>query len=302
MTNHLIDIKPLLGDATRLFETLVVVREEFPLQPVKQHLAACINYADLLEMRDDFIQELVHTVVPFVYSREHQEKIVERMGDDVPQAWSRLIRRARGKFRRSDVTGQFSELLLFNVLRHWFDAAPLVRKMSITTNPEVERHGADAVHVAVEDDNYVIYLGEAKTYDRDRYGLRTALKDAVDDVVAKHYVDHRKELDLYRYEEFLPAPLEAVANAYLDGRLSSASVQVVCLASYDHRRTATGKSRDECVDAALEFVRQDIASIKADKLADGVPEALLPRFNYVCFGLKAMQDLLKDFRRELGVA
>lgn len=298
---HTIDVSALLGDAQRLFQTLVVVREELPLSPSKEHLVACINYSDLLEMRAEFVGELVHTVVPFVYSADKQNDIIAQMGDAPAQAWSRLTKRARQKFRRSDVTGQFSELLLFNVLRHHFGAAPLIRKMPITTNPEIERQGADAIHVAAGDAGYVIYLGEAKTYNRDSYGLRAALKDAVDDVVERHYSEHRRELDLYRFEDFLPEPLQDLADRYISGRLQDTLVQIVCLASYDHHCDVTGASREECVDNALNVIRADVAAIRAAKLVEGVPENLLPRFNYVCFGVAEMNALLRAFGGELGV-
>lgn len=293
-------IERLTGSADYLFQTLVVVRERLSIKPDKEHISACINYTDLIEMRNEFIEELVHTIVPFVYSADCQRKIIERMNDDPAQAWSRLRKRARAKFRRSNLKGQFSELLLYNVLRHFFKAAPLVRKMPITTNVEVERHGADAIHIGADENGPIIYLGEAKTYDREDYGLRQALKDAISDVVEKHHNAHRRELNLYVYEDFLPQELESFAEAYLSGSLHSARVELVCLATYDHRRTISGSSREALIDATLQVIREDVGRIRNDLLLDGVPEPLIPRLNYVLFGVSAMRGLIDSFARELG--
>lgn len=294
-------IERLIGSADYLFQTLVIVRERLPIKPDKEHISACINYADLIEMRNEFIEELVHTIIPFVYSADRQREIIERMNDDPAQAWSRLRKRARVKFRRSSLKGQFSELLLYNVLRHFFKAAPLVRKMPITTNVEMERHGADAIHLGADEEGPVIYLGEAKTYDRDSYGLREALKDAISDITEKHHHAHRRELNLYVYEDFLPKELESIAEAYLSGALPSARVELVCLATYDHRRVVSGTCREVLIDSALRAIREDVCRIRDDPLLDGVPEALIPRLNYVLFGVSAMSDLIDSFAKELGV-
>src|SRR5215213_3629726 len=175
-----IDIDSLLTETTAFIETMYAVREDFSLVPKKEHIATCIGYADLQEMRDEFVEELVGTLIPFVYSAEKSEEILEKFRKNRSEhaAREKLRRHCLRKFRRSSSQGQFSELLLCSLLQHYFHAAPLVRKYPITTNPEVERHGADAIHVARKDGKTIFYLGEAKTY-KQAGGLKAALKNAV---------------------------------------------------------------------------------------------------------------------------
>lgn len=61
------------------------------------------------------------------------------------------------KFRKGCPQGQYGELLLFNFIQHFFKAAPLLRKMPITTNPGLERHGADAIHYLDNGDEQIFF-------------------------------------------------------------------------------------------------------------------------------------------------
>jgi len=165
----MIDVDSILIKTDAFIRTMYAVRDDFGLAADTRHLATCINRVDLQEMRDRFIEELTNTIVAFVYSPEKQLEIKNKLiedGRDESNAWVHLLKRARKKFRPSDLRGQFSELLLCNLLQHYYKAAPLLRKMSITTNPALERNGSDAIHLAVCDGKYRMYLGEAKTYKR----------------------------------------------------------------------------------------------------------------------------------------
>ncbi len=170
-----IDFLGLTRNTDAFLKTMYAVRDHFSLTPEKARVATCITYADLQEMRDAFLRELTNTAITFVYSPERQQQIVsmlQKEGRDIAGAYSELLNRARKKFRKSNLQGQFSELLLSNLLQHYYRAAPLLRKMPITTNPETERNGADAIHVAREGDGYRLYLGEAKTYNRKQHSLK----------------------------------------------------------------------------------------------------------------------------------
>lgn len=127
--------------------------------------------------------------------------------------------------------------------------------MPITTNVEAERHGADAIHLAREGDEYRIYIGEAKTFNRTGGGLKDALKEAVADVVKKHYKNHRKELDLYLFEEYLPSELEKVARKYKNGTLKGVQVHLVCIVTYNSDDPVSGMSDDEKLDCIIGSIR-----------------------------------------------
>ena len=295
-----VDIEALLHKTEAFIDTLYVLRDPLGFVPEKQHVATCIGYSDLQQLRDEFMARIVEAIIPFVYSSERQQEIIKQFGDriDADAAWTRLYRRSRDKFRQSYPKGQFTELLLFVMLQHFFKAAPLLRKMPITTSPGVERHGADAIHVAVESGRYRLYLGEAKTYDRETSALRNALGDAIEGALS-HYQQHRKELALYIYEDFIPAELEQVAQAYTSGSLTGIEVHLVCMATYRDNREVSGSSADEMVNCIMDRLQHDTRQLARTSIFDCIPDHLLPRFNYILFPVERLSDLLDAFQKEL---
>lgn len=127
----MIDLDRLLTRTDAFLNTLHIVRDGFGLLPAKDHIGTCINYVDLREMRSQFVEELASTIVTYVYAPDRQRKLIADLmyeGRDEASAQRRLYGLARKKFRPSSMQGQFSELLLCNLLQHFFKAVPLVRK------------------------------------------------------------------------------------------------------------------------------------------------------------------------------
>lgn len=283
--------------------TMHAVHDDFGLSDEPRHIATCINLTDLQEMRDTFVKELTGTVVAFVYSKQKQQELKDKFvadGREESHAWTLLQKRARQKFRPSDLRGQFSELLLCNLLQHYYKAAPLLRKMSLTTNTGVERHGLDAIHIAKAGDKYRMYLGEAKTYDRKTNGLREALRASVTDLVHKHYPGHRKELDLYIFEDFVPTELEDIARGYLAGRNTDVEMHLVCIVTYDEKAQPTGMSRAEKLSSTVQIVLDQMKTIRNSDFFKKIPLELQPRMNYIIFSVRAMDELIAAFAKELG--
>lgn len=298
----ILDVEALLTNLDAFTATMHMVRDAIQLEPKKEHIATCIDYQDLQEMRSQFVEELVNTVVPFVYSEAKQRLLVEAFQKDRPTAgaWTHLARRARKKFRSSDLRGQFSELILCNILQHYFRAAPLLRKMPLTTNPQVERHGADAIHIGISGGKYVLYLGEAKTYDRATGSLGDALVDAITDIQEKH-AQSTSEISLYAYEDFIPAPLEQIARDYIDGKAKDLEVHLVCVATYGSKATISGDSRDQLLAATISALVKEASSQKIANAIAAVPTNLRPRLHYVIFPVSALTSLIDAFKTELGV-
>ncbi len=296
-----LDIESLLAKTDAFINTMYYVKDSFGLIPNKEHIGTCINFADLMEMREEFIKELVATTVKYVYSKDQQNKIKRQLmdeGRDESDAAMMLAMRVREKFRKDDLKGQFSELLLFNLLQYHFKAIPLLRKMSITTNPNLERNGADAIHIAKVDEGYVLYLGEAKTYDRKQYGLSNAIRDSLESII-EHYNSHRKEINLYIFEDFIPAEIEDIAKKYLRGKINL-EVHLVCMVSYDIKDDISGSNRRENLNNIIECIKAESKRIHSTTFKK-IPINLHPRLNYIIFPVKEMDKLLSDFKKRLGV-
>lgn len=171
------DIRKRLIDNDALFNNIYIIEQSFDILPNDHpHFGAAISYQDISELRKDFLDQLIDTVVDWVYSSEKYDDLKKcfiSSGKSEAAAVSQIIRKAKQKFRRGNDTlliqGQLGELLLFHFIQHIKQAVPLLRKMPITTSSEHERYGADAIHYKVDGKNNVIILGEANVLASSRF-------------------------------------------------------------------------------------------------------------------------------------
>lgn len=301
MSTDQLDIEALLSKTEAFMRTIHSVRGDFNLIPARNHIFQCLNRSDLLEMRDEFVLEMTAGISSFVYSNEKQENIQAHFAvdRDPGAAWQLVHQRSREKFRNGSLNGQFSEMLLFVLLQHHFKAAPFLRKMPITTNPNLERNGADAMHIGKDGDEFVLYLGEAKTYPSAKGKVRVAMADAIEDIVSTHYVKHRKELNLYRFEEFISPELEQLAQDYLDCKVDLRA-ELVCIATYEAGEQPSGMSKVEILQNAFNTFHQQVLSKRFVEVFKNIPEQLKPRMNYIIFPVNELNELVDAFRKGLG--
>ena len=138
------DIKARLINNDALFKNIYVFEQQFDIVPEdRKHYGAAVSYQDIMELRSDFLEQLIDTVVDWVYSSEKyaalKAKFIES-GKSEGAAVSQVVRKAKAKFRRGDdkllIQGQLGELLLFHFIQRFKGAVPLLRKMPITTSAE----------------------------------------------------------------------------------------------------------------------------------------------------------------------
>jgi hypothetical protein len=301
-----IDIKSLLNKIDALINTTQVVKAELSLSPKKEHIVTFLKYQGLNQMRNEFVRNLMNSVVKYVISNAKMETIYKELttkaGLDESDAYVELFQQARQYFRTSDIKGQFSELLLFNFLQFHFEAIPVVRKMTITTNPEVERHGSDAIHLGKNDnDEYVVYLGEAKTYPS---GFKGAFENAIKSIITA-YKEHRNELQLYKYEEYLEPAVRDLMKDYLSGKIDL-PIKLVIIISYCTGVAPEKESKEEYHQYYLEQVINECLKIKdnhyKDEDGNKINPGLLKEINYILFPVNELEKLLTDFKTNMGIA
>jgi hypothetical protein len=303
---NIIDLKRLLHKVDALIDTMHFVKAEVGLSPEKEHIITCLKYQGVNQMRKQFLRRLVNSIVKYVFSNakisERFTELVNREELDQGDAHAEIFQQARQYFRTSDIKGQFSELLLFNFLQYYYEAIPVVRKMVITSNPQVERHGADAIHLAnSEDSGYTVYLGEAKTYPS---GFQLAFKNAIKSIITA-YKDHRDELQLYKYEEFLEPEVRDLMKDYLNLKIDI-PVKLVVIISYC---TGTVTERQSMEENHLDFIQhvlKECSRIKERHYRDengiSINDGLLKELNYILFPVNELQNLLDDFKTQLGLS
>lgn len=145
------DILKRLVKNDALFKKIHVVTQRYDILPNdKDHLGAFVEYQDISELRDDFVEELSDTIVDWIYSSEKFTELKNKLmskGKTESATTREIGRLTQEKFRanRNDedllIQGQLGELLLFQFIQRYMKAVPLLRKMSITTSAGHERFG-----------------------------------------------------------------------------------------------------------------------------------------------------------------
>ena len=299
------DIKEKLVKNNPLFKDVHIIKQKFDILPAdREHYGVNIDYQDIQELREDFINDLLDTVIDWVYSHDKYEELKKkeiRKGKSEAAAFSTIQRKARQKFRKSRgdellVQGQFGELLLFHFIQRCMEAVPLLRKMKITTSSQHERFGADAIHYKIENEKNIIILGEAKNYSS-RYRFNNAFEDAITSIL-NTYKTHREELNLYVHEDFLDPEMNEIAEEYLEKTLRNVEIQLVCIIVYHETKKLKEKTEEE--------IRKEIEQIIIEKYKkydnEKIPieeNIILNRITYIVFPIWKLDELLKIFQEEL---
>ena len=280
------------------------VKLDLGISPAKEHIITSIKYQGLNQMRREFIQRLTSSTIKYViskvkYQRERKQLLDD--GFDEPDINAEIFHLATGYFRKSDIKGQFSELLLFNLLQYHFEAIPVVRKMMITTNTGLERNGSDAIHLGLsENGEYCVYLGEAKTYTS---GFTKAFGEAIKSII-KSYNEHRNELQLLSYAEFLESEVRDLMREYLNGTIDL-PVKLVIIISYCTGKTLDLESKEAYIKHYIEHAINECRKITdthfRDEEKNKINPGLLHEIHYILFPINELEEILKDFQLQLGL-
>ena len=297
------DILKRLVQNDALFRKIHVITQTYDILPNdKEHIEAYIEYQDINELREDFLEELTDSIVDWIYSSEKFNELKQKAiskGKTEAAATQEVGRKAKQKFRanhNSDkllIQGQLGELLLFHFIQRCMKAVPLLRKMNITTSSEHERFGADAIHYKVEKEKNILILGEAKTY-TSAYKFTEAFSDALESIV-NTYKKHRSELNLYVHEDFLDVEMNAVAEEYLNNTLDNVEIQLVSIITYNET-TQLKIEKEEEIKSQIEEVIENRYKQYDKRKIDITNNPILKRITYIVFPVWDLKDLAERFQ------
>ncbi|HBO93618.1 MAG TPA: hypothetical protein DEP04_08060 [Dehalococcoidia bacterium] len=286
----------LLTNTSSLMNQIYWFQQYVKKPAAASHRTVSIKYVDIKEKRDEFIRELKSTAISWVYSQAKFKELLDsellKRGDDFLNATSYIHEIAQQKFRHGCPQGQFGELLLFNFIQHFFSAPPLLRKMPITTNPGLERNGADAIHYREDEDCQIFILGESKCYES-KYSFNSALKASVKSII-ESFENIENELVLYRYDDFIDAQLKDIAHKLKDGSLSNPRFELVCLIAYEENKSIDAPTAED-IQKNLEQCIKERWNNSPNDLYHGVRAPLIERIHYVIFPSWNLNDLLDRF-------
>lgn len=294
--------KLICNDA--LFDNIFIFQQRFDILPDNEHIGASIAYQDIQELRDDFLVELIDTVADWVYSAKKFEDLKKAFSARKTEsaAAAEVIRKAKGKFRLGHKgkmlsQGQIGELLLFHFIQRVFGAAPILRKMPITTSPDLERFGADAIHYKVQDGRHHIVIGEAKAY-TSKYKFNEAMENAINSILSS-YINLRKELHLYLHEDFLDPEMDKIAEMFLSKKLKPVEVDLACLILYNETSKIAVTSEEDIKGQIKQIIEKRYKEFNNNKIDIG-ENPVLNRMTYIVFPVWKLDELAKEFEEQMG--
>ena len=298
------DILKRLIKNDSLFNMIGVIVQQYDILPNnKEHIGAYIEYQDIQELRDGFVEELSDTIVDWIYSSEKYEEIKKKQvnsGKSEAAASQYIGRKAKSKFRANKnsenvlIQGQMGELLLYHFIQKCMKAVPLLRKMNIATSSDHERFGADAIHFKIENDKNIIILGEAKTY-TSKYKFNEAFSDALDSIL-NTYNKHRSELGLYIHEDFLDDEMNVVAEKYLNNTLKSVEIQLVSIVIYNELSKIDKIDENTIRNNIKKIIEDRYRNFDKNKI-DMRKNPILSRITYIVFPVWDLKELAEKFQK-----
>lgn len=298
------DILKRLIKNDSLFNMIGVIVRQYDILPNnKEHIGAYIEYQDIQELRDGFVEELSDTIVDWIYSSEKYEELKKKLvnsGKSEAAASQHIGRKAKNKFRANKnsenvlIQGQMGELLLYHFIQKCMKAVPLLRKMNIATSSDHERFGADAIHFKIENDKNIIILGEAKTY-TSKYKFNEAFSDALDSIL-NTYNKHRSELGLYVHEDFLDDEMNVVAEKYLNNTLKSVEIQLVSIVTYNELSKIDKIDENTIRNNIKKIIEDRYRNYDKNKI-DMNKNPILSRITYIVFPIWDLKELAKKFQK-----
>ena len=287
-----------------LFNMIGVVVKRYDILPNnKEHIGAYIEYQDIQELRDGFVEELSDTIVDWIYSSEKYKEIKDELvknGKSEASASQYIGRKAKNKFRANKnsenilIQGQMGELLLYHFIQKCMKAVPLLRKMNIATSPDHERFGADAIHFKIENGKNIIILGEAKTY-TSKYKFNEAFSDAIDSIL-NTYNKHRSEVELYVHEDFLDDEMNKIAEKYLNNTLKPVEIQLVSIVTYNEL-SKINKTDEDTIRKDIEKIIEERYKNFDNNKIDISKNPILSRITYIVFPVWDLKELAEKFQK-----
>lgn len=281
-----------------LFNYIFSGTVELDLQPKKDHIVSSIAYSDLKPRVSDFVSELINTIIDWVYSSKKQHDLISERYSKTPSqanAYTYLYQLAKEKFRNGHSQGQFGELLLCNFLQKFFDSAPLVRKMKITTSSELERFGADAIHLGYQDNKPIFYLGEAKCYTAGAFS--SAIKNSINSIF-NTFEKIDKELNLYTYDDFLTEDMESVAKKFKENKLENVRFELVCIIIYNESKQIQSDNEKSIKDEIQKIVLDRCSNISKD-FYQNYDKRILNRIHYIIFPVWELNKVLDEYEMKM---
>lgn len=292
-----------LIDNDSLFKNLYIFHRRFDILPSdKEHIGSSIAYEDINELRDEFIEELIGSMIDWVYCSEKYDSLLQQSindGRSESAAAYHIRNKAIRKFRKDIVDNmssayrQIAELVLFHFIQRFIRAVPILRKENIYKNSNCEYISSDAIHYKYEEDANIIVLGQSIIFDNS-YNFKQAFEKSLDLAVDKHR-SLRRDLNLYTYENFLDKEMIKIAESYLNKTMENTKVNLVNIVIYNENQTLNITEEEDIRIQVESLIEQRYKDFNNDVI-DSKNSPILKRITYIILPIWELEELVKIFQ------
>lgn len=285
-----------------LFRNIHLIQQEFNIIPANnKHIGASIEYEDIKELREEFIEELINTIVDWLYGLERYNELKQQrmeQGCSESSSTMALTNKVRRQFRR-ETNGNYTarirmcDLLLFHFIQRCMKASPLLRKENIYANNEADVASADVLHYKYEEGKNNIILGKAMIF-TNKYKFEEAFSIALEGIL-EAYNTHRQESHLYVHQDFLSKEMDAIAESYINGTMRSPKIHLVNFIMYEEYQKLSITEEEDIRNQIDTIIRRRYEDF-ADSNIDIENNPILNRITYIIFPTWNLEELVEMFR------
>lgn len=167
-----------------------------------------------------FNQFIWNNISQDALTKEERDSLIESPDSILEKAASRLriIQNKNGDDEKTG--GEIAEILLYGIMHSYYKALPIVPKIFYKQNKNDFAKGSDSVHIVVEDDdNFSLWLGEAKFYKNIENSNLDKIVSSVHDTLSTDKIKKENsiitglsEFDKYDINETVKKKIKALLN------------------------------------------------------------------------------------------
>ncbi|WP_175073862.1 DUF1837 domain-containing protein [Terribacillus sp. AE2B 122] len=135
-----------------------------------------LNYEEGKYRQSELVRIIRDTVVHFALTKQEIRKYKEDddFGEMQRKAWDRISKAHKNS------KGDYGELLLFIILSIFFPSEKFVTKVRLRSSMKDQIKGFDCAHFSIENDEVILWLGEAKFHKQFSGAIADAIKSVND--------------------------------------------------------------------------------------------------------------------------
>ena len=300
MSSKLMDFDILVDDV------FVNICTDPSLTPIdKSHLLSVVNgYEDNKWRMNLFRNFIFNNLAETGLSAQEREVLADKKFETLVAAAQKL--RIEKKINKNS-GGEIGEIMLYGVMKHHFNALPVVPKIFYKQNAKDYAKGADSVHITLNGDgDFDLWLGEAKFYDSIKNARLDEPIASIDEMLSKKklrdensMVTNLHDLDILLKDSDMTKKVRETlsTNVSLDDIKKRLHVPIMILHECDITKATTDYNQTY-KDAIIAYHKERAnAYFKKmfSKLTTTVKNLASIHFHLILFPVPCKADIVTDF-------